>query len=166
MRRKPVNLRRFRRVPRDEIAKYFESLADVVDVVQYRVEYNFVDEWQRKRQDLGKVFVGGEVVAEIEFLGVVSRRGSVERTMDAYGAVENSRYREMFEDEDPVRSFVFDLVTTSKWIVTSKYCLYHFEKNVGELVNNYLGRDRLEIQIQKLNKVSSYLIDHTVLQIQ
>ena len=29
-----------------------------------------------------------------------------------------------------------------------------------------LGRDRLKIQIRKLNKVSSYLIDHTVLQIQ
>ena len=30
---------------------------------------------------------------------------------------------------------------------------------------NNLGRDRLEIQIRKLNKVSSYLIDHTVSQI-
>ena len=30
----------------------------------------------------------------------------------------------------------------------------------------YEGRDQLEIQIRKPNKVSSYLIDHTVSQIQ
>ena len=34
------------------------------------------------------------------------------------------------------------------------------------ICRSYIGRDRLEIQIRKLNKVSSYHIDHTVSQMQ
>ena len=35
-----------------------------------------------------------------------------------------------------------------------------------KLLDVKLGRDRLDIQIRKLNKVSSHLFDHTVSQIQ
>ena len=37
---------------------------------------------------------------------------------------------------------------------------------MGQRIYRILGRDRLEIQIRKLNKVSSYLLDRTVSQIQ